>query len=421
MPAVSRVVHPLARFTGICLLIVFLLLIWLSARAGFASLLYTYAAISNQLAAANAAVSLSSGDPEAHYLRGAVLEASGDLTAAITEYNEAIVRRPDDYVLWLSLARAQELNGQTPMAIAAAREATQLAPYYAQPHWQLGNLLVRAGRAEEGFGELRLASTSNPRLLPPIIDLAWQLSRGNVQFVMQAVQPGTPAAYQALVEYFKKRGQEAEAIAILRTAGSIGEDYRRQYVDELLKAKRFADAYAIWSIGRSPADASDDGGPIVNDPGFEQERRLDEIGFDWRTENKAQTVTLSLEPANPKEGRSSLRVEFNGDSDPGAQIISQLVLVEPNSRYQLHFAARTESIVSGGLPRVAVVDAGNNEILGQTNVFPEVSNWQDYSIDFNSKQTTSAILISLQRQRCRESPCPIFGRLWLDNFSLKKL
>lgn len=422
MSAVSRLVDPLARFMGGGLLIVFLLLIWLSARAGFASLLYTYAATSNQLAAANAAVSLSSGDPEAHYLRGAILEASSDLTAAIAEYNEAIVRRPDDYVLWLSLARAQELNGQAPMAIAAAREATRLAPYYSQPHWQLGNLLVRAGRAEEGFSELRLACASNPKLLPPIIDLAWQLSRGNVQFVMQALQPGTPPAYQALAEYFKKRGQEAEAIAMLRAAGSIAEDYRRQYVNELLTAKRFADAYAIWSIGHPPANESDAGGPIVNDPGFEEERRLDEPGFDWRTENKAQTLTLSLEPANPKEGRSSLRVEFNGDSDPGTQIISQLVLVEPNNRYQLHFAARTERIVSGGLPRVAVVDAGNNEILGQTNAFPAaVSNWQDYSIDFNSKGTTSAILISLQRQRCSQSPCPIFGRLWLDNFSLKKL
>ena len=422
IPAVSRLVHTLARFTGICLLILFLLLIWLSARAGFASLLYTYAATSNQLAAANAAVSLSSGDPEAHYLRGAILEAGGDLTAAIAEYNEAIVRRPDDYVLWLSLARAQELNGQAPMAIAAARQATQLAPYYAQPHWQLGNLLVRAGRAEEGFGELRLAGASNPRLLPPVIDLAWQLSRGNVQFVIQAVQPATPEAYQALAEYFRKRGQEAEAIAVLRAAGSIAEDYRRRYVDELLTAKRFADAYAIWSIGHPPADESGAGGPIVSDPGFEQERGLDEPGFDWRTENKAQTLTLSLEPANPKEGKSSLRVEFSGDSDPGTQIISQLVLVEPNNRYQLHFAARTESIVSGGLPLVAVVDAGNKEILGQTNAFPEsVSNWQDYSIDFNSKETTSAILISLQRQRCSESPCPIFGRLWLDNFSLKKL
>jgi hypothetical protein len=308
------------------------------------------------------------------------------------------------------------------MAVAAARQATQLAPYYAQPHWQLGNLLVRAGRAEEGFGELRLAGASNPKLLPPIIDLARQLSQGNVQFVIQAVQPDTPSAYQALADYFKKRGQEAEAIAMLRAAGSIAEDYRRQYVNELLTAKRFADAYAIWSIGRPPANESVAGGPIVNDPGFEQERRLDEPGFDWRTENKAQTLTLSLEPANPKEGKSSLRVEFNGESDRGTQIISQLVLVEPNNRYQLRFAARTESIVSGGLPRIVVVDAANGEVLGQTNAFPAgVSNWQDYSVDFNSKPTTSAILISLQRQRCSESRCPIFGRLWLDSFSLKKV
>lgn len=422
IPAPTKSVHLLARFTGISLLILFLLLIWLSARAGFASLLYTYAATSNQLAAANAAVSLSSGDPEAHYLRGAILEAGGDLTLAIAEYNQAIVRRQDDYVLWLSLARAQELNGQTLMAIASAQQATRLAPYYAQPHWQLGNLLVRAGRADEGFGELRFAGASNPRLLPPIIDLAWQLSEGDVQFVIRAVQPGTPEAYQALAEYFKKRGQEADAIAMLRSVGSIAEDYRRRYVVELLTAKRFADAYAIWSIGHPPANEINAGDPIMSDPGFEQERQLDVPGFDWHTEHKARTLTLSLEPANPKEGKSSLRVEFSGDSDPGTQIISQLVLVEPNNRYQLKFAARTESIISGGLPRVTVLDAGNKEILGQTNAFPKtVTNWQDYSIDFNSKEKTSAILISLQRERCSESNCPIFGRLWLDNFSLKKL
>jgi Tfp pilus assembly protein PilF len=420
--AVSRPARSLSRLTGICLLILFLLLIWFSTRAGFASLLYTYAATSNQLAPANAAVSLSAGDPEAHYFRGAILEAGGDLTAAIAEYNEAIVHRPDDYALWLSLARAQELNGQALMAIASARQATQLAPYYAQPHWQLGNLLVRAGRVEEGFGELRLAGASNPRLLPPIIDLAWQLSQGNVQFVIQAVEPGSAAAYEAVAEYFKRRGQVAGAIATLRSAGSIAEEYRGRYVDELLKAKQFTDAYAVWSIGRSPANESDAVSPTMRNPGFEQERRLDEPGFEWRAGSKAQTITLSLEPANPQEGRSSLRVEFNGDSDPATPIISQLVLVEPNSRYRLHFATRTENIVSGGLPRVVVVDAGNQEILGQTNAFPKaVNNWQYYSIDFNSKATTSAILISLQRERCSESPCPIFGRLWLDNFSLNKL
>src|SRR5207249_1656978 len=97
--------------------------------------------------------------------------------------------------------------------IAAARQATELAPYYAQPHWQLGNLLVRAGRAEEGFRELRLAGASNPDLLPPSIDLAWQLSPGKIQFVMQAIQPDSPAAYLAVAEYLKKHGQVADVIA----------------------------------------------------------------------------------------------------------------------------------------------------------------------------------------------------------------
>lgn len=417
-----RSAYPRARFTATCLLILFSLLIWLSARAGFASLLYAYSATSNQLAAANAAVGLSPGDPEAHYLRGATLEARGELTAAIAAYTESIERRPDDFALWLALARSQELNGQTLEAIATARQATQLAPYYAQPHWQLGNLLVRAGRIEEGFGELRLAGSSNPNLLPPIIDLASQLSQGNAQIVVQAIQPSTPVAYQAVADYFRKRSQTADAIGVLRAAGSINEEYRRQYLDELLKAKRFPDAYALWSIGHPPNNSSDANGPIISDPGFEQERRLDERGFDWRSELQTSTVKLSLEAADPKEGKSSLKVEFNGDSDPGTPIISQLVVVQPNNRYQLHFSGRTENIVSGGLPLVVIVDASSNEILGQTNAFPQsASNWQDYSIDFNSMETTSAILISLRRERCGDSRCPVFGRLWLDNFSLKKL
>jgi tetratricopeptide (TPR) repeat protein len=420
MPAVASSNPPMARFSSICLLVLFLVLIWLSARAGFASLLYTYSAASNQLPAANAAVSLSPADPEAHYLRGAILEAGGDLAAAISEYNQAIERRPDDYALWLGLARAQELSGQSSLAIASARQATQLAPYYAQPHWQLGNLLVRAGRTEEGFGELRLAGSSDPGLLPPVIDLAWQLSQGNVQMIVQRVQPSTAAAHSAVADYFRKRGQVAGAIEVLRGAGSGAEEYRRQFLDELLKAKRYTDAFALWSVEHPAANAEPDV-PGISNQGFEQERRLDEPGFDWRRELQAPTVTLSLDPANPQEGKASLKVEFNGDSDPATQVISQLVLVQPNIRYQLKFASRTENIVSGGLPIVVVRDADSQTVLGKTEPLPQAaSNWLDYSIDFNSIETTHAILISVQRERCADSRCPIFGRLWLDNFSLRK-
>ena len=407
---------------SVWLLLVFLLLIWNTARGGFASLLYTYAAGTNQIAAADAAVKLAPNDAEAHFLRAAILEANSDLPAAIAEYEKAAQLRPDDYVLWLALARARELNGELDQALAAAREAVPLAPFYAQPRWQLGNLLVRAGQREEGFKELRLAAASDPTLLPAIIDLAWQLSGGDVNAVKQAIQPRSAESYKALAEYLKKHGEVAEATQMFGLAGSDAEVLRarEQYINELISAKRFKEAYELWSIGRGLSSSNALGAMV--DPGFEQESNLDEPGFGWRSENKALTVTLSLETANPKEGKSSLRVEFSGDSAPATPIISQLVLVEPNNRYQLHFAARTESIVSGGLPRVAVVDAGNQEILGQTNAFPETANnWQDYTIDFNSKETTSAIRISLQRESCSKSPCPIFGRLWLDNFSFLKL
>src|ERR1700730_4780668 len=183
-PTPSRV----ARIVGaVRLVVILLLLIWATARAGFSSVLSAYAARTSQLAAADAAVNVNSGDPEAHFVRGAILEANDDLAPAISEYTQALALRPDDYVLWLGLAHARELNGDSAGALAAANQAVQLAPYYAQPRWQLGNLLVRAGHQDEGFSQLRLAGAGNPTLLPTIIDLAWQFSGGNAAYVMQAI------------------------------------------------------------------------------------------------------------------------------------------------------------------------------------------------------------------------------------------
>lgn len=404
------------------LLVLFPLLIWMAGRAGLASLRTAYAAKSSVIASAGTAVNLSPGDPEAHFVRGALLEVNNDLPAAISEYKTATSLRPDDYVLWLSLARASELNGDSAGAIAAARRAVPLAPYYAQPHWQLGNLLVRAGRRGEGFKELRLAGASNPTFLPAIIDLAWQLSGGDVEFVKRSVEPQAPTAFKALAEYFKKRGEVGEAIAMFASAGSGDEVVRarEQYLNELIGAKKFKEAYQIWAIGRGSITTN----PIalIADPGFEQESNLDEPGFGWRTDQKAPSLTLSLDSANPKDGHSSLRVGFNGASDPSAPIISQLILIEPKVHYQLRFSCRTEGIVSGGPPNVFVFDAHDNKVLGQSGALPQTTEgWRETAIDFTTGESTTAIQIALRRQPCPTTQCPIFGKLWLDAFALKKM
>jgi hypothetical protein len=398
------------------LLVLFVLLIWTAGRAGFASLLTAYAAKANLMTSADAAVKLSPGDPDAHLIRGSLLEANDDLPAAIGEYQTAASLRPDDYVLWLSLERASELNGDSAGAIAAARRALPLAPFYAQPHWQLGNILVRAGQRDEGFNELRLAGKSNPTLLPAIVDLAWHLSGGDAQFVKQAMQPETAESFEALAEYFRRQGAIAEAVEMFRSTGSAGDSARAQFLGELIAARRFGDAYALWSIthpGNAPR--------TLIDPGFEREQDLNDPGFGWHTDSKAGALTLSLDSANPKDGHSSLRVEFNGDSDPGAAIISQLVLIEPKTHYQIRFAYRTEEIVTGGPPQVFVFDAQDNKVLGHSGALPaKTEGWTDVAIDFLSGDSSEALQIKLARDRCANSTCPIYGRLWLDSFSLQK-
>lgn len=400
------------------MLIVFGLLIWSAGRSGFASLLTAYAAKTNDIDAATAAVGINPSDSDSHYVRGTILEGTNNLPGAIEEYLKAALARPEDYVFWVNLARARELNGDTEGAVASASQAIPLAPYYAQPHYQLGNILLRAGRKDEGFRELRLAGASNPSLMPGIIDLAWRLSGGNVQYIEQAIAPETPQAYHTLGQYFRQRKEVDGAIAMYIAAGTAAHQDRLSYVNELISAKRFKDAATLWAVGRQTGAAP---GSIF-DPGFEQESDLKAPGFGWRLSERDQGFRLSLDITSPREGRSSLKVEFAGDSDPSSPVISQLVLIEPDAHYQLRFAVRSEGVVSGGLPLVDVVDADRNQMLGRSDQLPRSTDgWREYSIDFNSGQSTSAVKIALQRQTCDRSPCPIFGRLWLDNFSLRKL
>jgi hypothetical protein len=348
-----------------------------------------------------------------------MLEDSGNLPASIEEYKQAIRLRPRDYVFWLGLARAHELNEDSTSAIAAAGQAVRLAPYYAQTHWQLGNILVRAGRHDDAFKELRLSAECDPRLLPAVIDLAWQLSGGHTQLIKEVIQPQSSDSFTALAEYFRKQGRINEAIEVFQAAGAGAKENRQQFLDELIAGRKFKEAWLLWSSDHDESHRNSVSGLV--DPGFEYESKLDEVGFGWRRDTRAQSVSLSLDGNNPKEGRWSLRVDFNGDSDPATPVISQLVPIEPLTSYKLRFVARTEGIVSGARPLVMVADANSNSPLSQTSPFPQqVNEWQNYEIDFKSGETTNAIQLILRREACNKSPCPIFGRLWLDNFSLEK-
>ena len=319
---------------------------------------------------------------------------------------------------------ARDLADDEPGAIEALQQAVSLAPEYAEPRWQLGNVLFRAGRIEESFIEMRRAALSDPSLLSGLIDLAWGASGGDTAAVMEVLNPESASWKIALAKFFTKHGKIPEAVALFRAAGGISEEERKALLNELLAARRYHEAYEVWANTVEPSRHEERKGiATVNDGGFEGKLMRNEPGFAWQLTNDAKTLRISLDQREPHSSAQSLRIDFNGDANPGLAILTQLILVEPKTSYKLHFAARTEEIVSGGLPLLEVTDTSSPQtrVLAQSEpLAPDSRVWREYTLDFTTAETTDAVYISFHRQNCGAPQCPIFGRVWLDDFAIEK-
>ncbi|MGA9994391.1 MAG: tetratricopeptide repeat protein, partial [Pyrinomonadaceae bacterium] len=401
--------------------------IWFTGRLGFSRLLTQYGARATQgglLEALDEAVALTPSDAEAHYVRGAILANRGELGEAIKEYEKAAALRPSDYYMWQALGILRDRAEDEEGAIADLNEAVRLAPSYARPRFLLGNLFFRAGRRDEAFEQLRRAVKSDESLLPNVIDLAWGASGGDAEAVKRAIQPHTQTEHLALAHYFARRGKSSEVLEMIGAAGHVPKKDQQTLLDELLAAKNYSTAYAIWKYGREgKLENSEQALGRITDGGFENINTLDEQGFGWQQRREMQAVHISLDKDSPREGAYSLRVDWSGDSNPAAGVLNQLVLVEPQTRYHLRFAARTQDIVTGGLPLLVVTDTSSKEekVLGQSQPLPQgKSDWQEYSVDFATQEGSRAVRLNLQRGNCSDAPCPIFGHVWLDAVALQK-
>lgn len=398
----------------------------MAARIGFSKVASREALTSGSIAAANRAVALTPSDSDAHYARAFALTLEGEPAGAISEYELAAALRPRDYFLWLALGTAREAAGDAQGAIAALRESVRLAPYYAQPRWQLGNVLLRAGgRQDEAFKELRSAAKSDPQLLPALVDLAWAVYGNDPVSVEQIIQPEESNAHLVLARFLVRKGRVAEALAHFRSAGSLSDNERRSLLQELLTAKHYKEAYEVWLGGQADkSDTPPTGLNAVINGGFEKQINLGEPGFGWRIPRSMEGIQASLDNSNHQDGAQSLLLEWKGNNNPSFVAASQLVQVEPNSRYQLSFSALTSEVITGGLPLIVVTDASDSAAhkIAESSALPKSTNgWTDYTVEFTTVADTKAILLSVQRQACTSNPCPMFGKVWLDAFSLKKL
>jgi tetratricopeptide (TPR) repeat protein len=386
----------------------------------------TMAEFATDLETARVAARLAPDDPQSHYTLAVQTRKSflpGEMAEALRQCEQAASLSPNDYRLWMDLGRMREQAGDAEGGARALRRATELAPHYAMPRWYLGNLLLRQGQYDEAFAELRRAGDADPTLRPQVFNLAWRIYGENVQAVTAAVGDSAPARAQ-LAEYLVNQKRVDDSI---RLWSSLSPDEKREQAatgERLMRvlfgAKRFR---LVLQVYRDYSGATDVSLANLLNGGFE-----DEVGapgaslFGWQVVQVPQTQ-IRIDPYVHAGGRRSLRIIFNAPSALEFRNVSQFIVVEPNARYQLEYWARTEDLKSASTLVTEVVDAADpSRVLGASAPLPTGTNdWQPVKVEFTTPAQTEGITVRLNRAQCMATVCPIFGKVWYDDFDLKRV
>lgn len=397
-----------------------------SALAGASGLLTVTAFIQSTVGPADAAVRLAPGDPDAHYTRAVELVNAERLNEAVDELRQTTRMRPNHYYQWLDLGVTLDRLNDSDGALGALKESVRLAPSFAQPHWQLGNLLYRQGRFDEAFAELRTAVKSDPNLFDTMVGLAWVAAAGQITPVERFVVPESAEQHLALANYLAKQKDGADASRHALIAGPPTTDpatsLLKETIANLIATGQFADAYSVWaSVNREQVGPKNE--PRLLNGDFVYPITRNEPSFGWQVGALPNVISASIDPAGPTAASRSVSFEFSGASLPSIQLVRQLILVEPQSSYSLSFASRSENLTTGGPPIIMVVSADleTPKLLGESApISTGTTEWQNGKVDFKTDSQVRAIIILVRRRGCTEDPCPVFGKLWLSRFSLSK-
>ncbi|MEP6636601.1 MAG: carbohydrate binding domain-containing protein, partial [Acidobacteriota bacterium] len=142
--------------------------------------------------------------------------------------------------------------------------------------------------------------------------------------------------------------------------------------------------------------------------------------FGWQVTTSGQ-AQIGVDTSHGHESDRSLRILFQVRTKLEAVDISQLVLVAPSTQYELEFYVKTQKVESAETPAVAIFDATDGTALASSASAPAGSNdWERVTISFKTGARTEAVTLRLVRGSCgTDTPCPIFGTVWYDDFTLK--
>jgi len=347
-----------------------------------------------------------------------------DLAESARYFGRAIKRNPLEQEYWLNLARILHRMGKVGPSERALDNAILVFPTSYRGRWVAGNLLLQRGKLERALPHFSYILSQYPSQSSLVYGV-WEKAVDDPDFILERLIPADPSSLKHYLAYlYGVRDTESAKKAWAKLTALGYEPDRREtirHIDFLISCGELIEAGHLWTARlREEGLAVPSDGNLVTNGGFEREMVLGG-GFDWRIGTVAG-AEISFDQTVAFEGRSSLRLSFNGEENLDFHHVYQYVALKPDADYLLTARMKTQAVTTQSGLKVEVVGVGpaSRRFRRASEPLTGDNTWRRITVPFRTPTHSQGAIIRLRRMRTDKFDRFISGTVWIDDVHIRE-
>jgi tetratricopeptide (TPR) repeat protein len=370
------------------------------------------------------AIQLNPSNPDPFYRLGLFYQwdiRNIDLKESLNYLRKAIERNPLEQQYYLNFAKVLHRMGEKNASEQALEKAILVFPTAYQGRWVSGNLLLQQGVLEKALPHFTYILANYPNQSSLVYDVLFR-AINDTDFILKKLVPKDASSMNQYLAYLYEIGDKESAKKAWEKMASYGVKNDRgqvlRHIEFLIALGDLNEASRVWKTrlreeGLSiPSDEN-----LITNGGFETKEILGG-GFDWKIIN-VPGAEISFDHSMALEGKSSLKIVFNGKENVDFRHVYQFVALKPNSEYVLKAHMKTKVVTTKSGIRLEISGVGP-AFYGASESLIGDNGWKELMIAFRTPPQSQGGVVRVRREKTDKFDRFISGTVWIDNFSLRE-
>jgi tetratricopeptide (TPR) repeat protein len=345
-----------------------------------------------------------------------------DLNESVRYFQKAIDKNPLEQEYWLHLAKIYQRMGNPTASERALDNAIFVFPTSYRGRWIAGNLLLQRGEIERALTHSAYILTHYPNQSSLVYEV-WGRAVDDPDFILEKLVPHNPSSVNQYLAYLYGIGDAQSAkkgwAKLVSLEQKLDREQTIRHIDFLISRGELAEASRVWKMKlREDGSSVPSGANTVTNGGFETKEILGR-GFDWRIGTIAGTE-VSFDHSVAFEGKSSLKIEFDGKENVDFHHVSQYVALKPSTDYLLKAHMKTEGVTTKSGLKMEVFGVGPR-FYGASESLIGNNGWKEVLVSFRTPADSQGGIVRVRRSKTDKFDRFIAGTVWIDNIRIEEI